>query len=383
MQSNCIKPGNIFFWTGMLLQLIYTGKIITINSYEKSTYYVFLILVSFSVSIGMKRKHEKREINLFIFLSLCAILHLFFTHDANLLRIVLMVFACKNIQSNAMKRYFAVIYPTFFATIVWLSLNTNFNPAYQEKIWRTSKGWELRWTLGFDGPTRMMFVWVCVIVSIQIYTGKMHKVRDILFLFVSIFLYFLSDSNTGIITSVMAIMLPYTLKFFVMRITNLVLLYSVRISLVIVLGLTIFATMVDINSTWLGVFLNGRTGSLYWIFHSGYHPGLFGVEIPDGARGLDNSYYYCTYLLGIVPMFIMIVLIWRLGTVYWKNKDVMGTAALITFISLAYVTQTFEHPYLNYILFLVMENWRQILGTDDEKSLTKKENRNRQFLVTI
>ena len=88
-------------------------------------------------------------------------------------------------------------------------------------------------------------------------------------------------------------------------------------------------------------------------------------------------------MLGIVPMFIMIVLIWRLGTVYWKNKDVMGTAALITFISLAYVTQTFEHPYLNYILFLVMENWRQILGTDDEKSLTKKENRNRQFLVTI
>lgn len=373
MKSNRIKYGNVFFWTGMLLQLFYTGRIITINSYEKSAFYVLLIMMLFSASIGINRKYGKKEMRLFVLLVLCGIMHLFFTEDANLLRIITMVFACENIRGYTLKKYLAVIYPAFFSITVWLSLNTNFNPAYQENVWRIAKGWELRWTLGFDGPTRMMFVWVCIIVSVQIYTGKINKVRDMLFLLGSIFLYSISDSNTGIIISMMAIILPYILGFFVKRKITWILLYSARVSLLIVLGLTFFATMVDIESTHLGVFLNGRTGSLYWTFHSGYYPRLFGTEIPDGARGLDNSYYYCTYLLGIVPMLILIMLIWRLGTVYWKNKDVMGTAALITFIFLAYVTQTFEHPYLNYILFFAMENWRQVLSPIYDKPFVEKK----------
>ena len=78
--------------------------------------------------------------------------------------------------------------------------------------------------------------------------------------------------------------------------------------------------IVDISGTAFGVFTNGRTYWLHYLFVNRVYPTLFGGEIPN-VKGLDNSYFYNFYLLGIIPMFFLILAINRLGRVYSKNKD--------------------------------------------------------------
>lgn len=108
--------------------------------------------------------------------------------------------------------------------------------------------------------------------------------------------------------------------------------------------------------------MNGRTATLYRILADGHYPRLFGGEIPKGYYGLDNSYFYCLYLLGIVPMLMMLYLIWKLAGILTLKKDLMGCSVLLSFVPIAYVTQIFEYPFLNYFLFLIMENWEDMIG---------------------
>lgn len=367
---------NIFFYIGMLIQLFYTTRIITINSYENSMVYILLIILCFSCTIclsGFKRK----EFKLFCILILLSIVHMFVVNDTNLLRLVLMLYAGRKMKVQDLKKYFAVSYLVVFVLVVLLSLYTDFGDVYQTGVWRTNVGWETRYTLGFDGATRMMFVWTCCIISIQLLTNTVNVIRDIIFLIISVYLFTISVSYTGIITSVFVIIVPYIVSYWVKKKSSVLIKYFIRGSLLFVLSLTMLAAAIDISKTSFGLFLNGRTGALHYLLSNGIYPSFLGRGIPEGIRGLDNSYFYCSYILGIIPMCFMLAAIWQLGNVYYKNKDIMGCSCTVCFILIAYVTQTFEHPYLNYFIFLIMENWNSFITGISTNVLLEKNARKR------
>lgn len=358
---------DIFFYIGLIIQIFYVLRIITINLYANSEIYTALIIIFFSISILLNKYNEK-EIIIMAILLLCALIHLYKTYDMNLLRIVMLIFAGKGINIHKFKKFLAIIYPLTFFGVWFLSQYYNLNTIYQENVWRTSVGWETRYTFGFDGPTRMMFIWICCIVSIQIYTHKINLIRDLTFLIFSIYLFSVSISYTGIVVAILAICLPYGCRFLENCKDSKVLKFLIPITLLIVLGLTFIASFINISQTSLGKLLNGRTFYLYHLIAIGVYPSLFGSHFSIKVAGLDNSYFYNFYILGIVPMIIMLIAIIKLGKVYYKKRDFIGLSCTAVFIIMAYVTQTFEVPFLNYFLFLIIENWKEIININFVKS---------------
>lgn len=356
-----IGLGDLFFYIGMLLQLYYTGRIITINSYENSSVYVLLILLCFSIAI-IKSKFTKKEINILAILIVISLLHMIAVNDTNLLRLCMMCYAGRRVNSDALKKFFFMVYVGLFVVVYYLSSNGMIDSGmFQEDVWRVTKGWETRVTLGFDGATRMMFIWICIIASCQLLFGAKMLVRDAIFLYISIYLFKISVSYTGIIVSVAAIAAPYIFTFCVKMFGEDCVKLILRGSLITVLVLTLAATVIDLSNTAFGIFLNGRTGGLHWLIANGYYPSLFGVTIPENVRGLDNSYFYSMYVLGLIPLGLMIAIIWQLSGTLSENRDLAACSVLVSFILIAYVTQTLEHPYLNYFLFLLMENWEDFV----------------------
>ena len=356
-----IKIGDMFFYIGMLLQLFYTGRIITINSYENSTIYVVLILICFSIAI-IKSKFTIKEINILVCLILISLCHMVAVGDTNLLRLCMMCYAGRRVAPDSLKKYFFASYVGLFALVYYLSSHGLIDSGmFQEGVWRVTKGWETRVTLGFDGATRMMFIWICIIASCQLLFGAKMLVRDAIFLYISMYLFKISVSYTGIIVSVAAIAAPYIFTFCVKMFGEDCVKLILRGSLITVLVLTLAATVMDLSNTALGIFLNGRTGGLHRLIANGYYPSLFGVTIPDNAVGLDNSYFYSMYVLCLMPLGLMIAIIWQLSSTLSENRDLAACSVLLSFILTAYVTQTLEHPYLNYFLFLLMENWEDFV----------------------
>ena len=361
MRKIRIKIGDMFFYIGMLLQLFYTGRIITINSYENSSIYVVLILICFSIAI-IKSKFTRKEINILVCLILISLCHMVAVGDTNLLRLCMMCYAGRRVAPDSLKKYFFASYVGLFALVYYLSSHGLIDSGmFQEGVWREKKGWETRVTLGFDGATRMMFIWICIIASCQLLFGAKMLVRDAIFLYISMYLFKISVSYTGIIVSVAAIAAPYIFTFCVKMFGEDCVKLILRGSLITVLVLTLAATVMDLSNTALGIFLNGRTGGLHRLIANGYYPSLFGVTIPENAVGLDNSYFYSMYVLGLIPLGLMIAIIWQLSSTLSENRDLAACSVLLSFILTAYVTQTLEHPYLNYFLFLLMENWEDFV----------------------
>ena len=193
MRKIRIKIGDMFFYIGMLLQLFYTGRIITINSYENSSIYVVLILICFSIAI-IKSKFTRKEINILVCLILISLCHMVAVGDTNLLRLCMMCYAGRRVAPDSLKKYFFASYVGLFALVYYLSSHGLIDSGmFQEGVWRVTKGWETRVTLGFDGATRMMFIWICIIASCQLLFGAKMLVRDAIFLtFPCIFLRFQS-----------------------------------------------------------------------------------------------------------------------------------------------------------------------------------------------
>lgn len=349
------------FYIALMLQIFYVLKIITVNSYENSAIYVFSICV-FSLITIANSSFNKREFIFFIMLLLTSIIHLILAENTNLLRIVMLVFSAKKIKGEGLIKFLAFAYPMIFIMVALLSINGVMGYVSLTGVWRVAIGWETRYTLGFDGPTRMMVIWLCCILSIQLYLKKTHIVRDVFFFIISLYLFKISVSFTGLIGSIIAISVPYICQYFKRKNHYKMLKYMVLSSLITVLSLTAIATLIDISTTPFGLLTNGRTYFLYESFSRGIYPTLFGGNIPD-VKGLDNSYFYNLYFLGVIPMLFMICAIWRLGNVYYENMDIMGISSTVTFIFIAYITQTFEHLFINYFLFLIMENWTQFMNT--------------------
>lgn len=360
----------IFFYFGMIIQLFYTARIITVNSYENSNIYVVMICILFLIPIVLEASFTKNQFQILVVMLGCSILHLLVANDTNLLRISLMLIAAKSIDVVRMKRFLSISYVIVFLTVILLSIYAGFNTVYQEKIWRVKDGFTIRYNLGFDGPIRMMFVWVCVMTSILIFQNKKNLKRDIVFMIISLYLFSISDSYTGLFGSLIALGMPYILDIFRNKSGYKIYGYAVKGSLLFVLMLTFVSGLIDISATKLGVFLNGRTGALYRLISGGIYPSLFGGDIPAGVKGLDNSYFYCFYLLGIIPMILFLAGIWRLGNIIARNKDLYGCSSAITFIALAYVGQVIEYPYLNYLLFIMMGYWNEMMVL---KTVKKKD----------
>lgn len=120
---------------------------------------------------------------------------------------------------------------------------------FQEGVWRVTKGWETRVMLGFDGATRMMFIWICIIASCQLLFGAKMLVRDAIFLYISMYLFKISVSYTGIIVSVAAIAAPYIFTFCVKMFGEDCVKLILRGSLITVLVLTLAATVMDLSNT--------------------------------------------------------------------------------------------------------------------------------------
>lgn len=374
-----ISIGDLFFYVGMLLQLFYTGRIITINSYENSSVYVFLILLCFSIAI-VKSKLTKKEINILVLVIMISALHMLAVNDTNLLRLCLMCYAGRRVDSNALKKFFVMAYVGLFATVYYLSANGMIDSGlYQERVWRVTAGWETRYNLGFDGPNRMMFMWVCIMASSQLLFGSKNLIRDVVFMGISIYLYSISISRSGIVVSIVTIIMPYILSFCIKKLGPNYIKKILHGSLMFVLILTVAAVAVDLSNTALGITLNGRTGGVHRIIANGIYPSLFGTVIPESYKGLDNSYFYVAYVMGIIPTGIMIFVIWKLSDVAAEKHDLATSSVILSFILLSYVMQTLEYPYLNYFLFILMENWDGFVLKTREFEQTVRRKRGVQY----
>ena len=130
-----LSISELFFYIGLILQLIYTGRIITINSYENSEFYIALILSCFAISISCNGYYHLSEIKTFIILLACSLLHFCCTQDLNLLRISLLIFAGRKIDSAKFRKFLLLAYAAFFFGVVFASVYTGFNEVSKTLVW--------------------------------------------------------------------------------------------------------------------------------------------------------------------------------------------------------------------------------------------------------
>ena len=129
---------NVFFYLGCIIQLFYIARIITINSYKNSAKYVLLIIILFLICI-LVTKYTKRELLILLILGICSFIHLIKTGDTNLIRLIIIVFAAKNVDSKQFKRFILLTYIIFFVSVIIMSIYGGFGTVYQEGVWRACK----------------------------------------------------------------------------------------------------------------------------------------------------------------------------------------------------------------------------------------------------
>lgn len=355
---------SILFFSGMIVQCYHTMQIITINSYKYSTMLVGIIIVLFGLCTLMD-SYKKSELQIIFVIIMFTGIQLIISRDLNFLRLVLMVIAGKGINEKAMRYFLLVIYAISFLGVIGLSLFAGFNSVYQESIWRTQKGVQIRYNLGFDGPIRLMIMWNCLLCTWYIFYSKKNIFLDLLLTIISLYIFWITDCYTGLFGSFLAIGVPYMLRTLSRIKGKIDWRYITKGSVFFVLGLTMLAMVFDISLTRFGSFLNGRTGNLYRYLHAGLYPKLFDYSTPKDAAALDNSYFFCLYKLGIIPTIIIIIAIVKLAGVLAKKRDLYGCGCFVSFAALAYVAQILEVPFLNYFIFLIILNWEEVFSLNN------------------
>lgn len=371
-KSGINRTAEIFFYASLLLELVIViiDKSDYINPIEGQMFRITFLLAAVKVLLT---KYSWKEWLWIAAFGVLGLLSYRVTGRNEILRIVVFVAACKNVE---LKRMMSVV---FYVTLggcmllVFLSLTGIYgNRGIMTDFGRDVV--ETRYCLGMGHPNAFhcMF-FMLTLLGLYLYGKRMKLYHFLLIFLLNGAVYLLTDSRTGMAITAAAILLTILFRYFPKAGEyRLVYLGGIVLFLACLL-LSVAASQYGLTKPLLARlddFMNGRILDLYWgsANHEGttIHWSLF-----SAAR---NTYYFdmgfvrVFYWYGIIPAvvyFLMnLLLIWEC----YKKKDTLGLVMMVTLAVYTVMEAHIISVYIgrNYILLLMGAYWSDMLHARSE-----------------
>ena len=337
------------------------------------TFLLFLIKVCLT-------KYTRREYVVIFLVCLLGAVSYFITERNEIIRLVMFVAACKNIEmKKCLKMVFWLTLSGCLA-IILLSVTGIYGAVSLTQDYGRGSI-ETRYTLGMGHPNALQcMVWALTALGIYLYREKMRFYHFVVVFILNVAAFVLSDSKTSFLVAVFTIAvaylsgekLPKRIKKLCAWLNGVVVIGSIGASIVMAANayrvynhdwhcVSDPVTMLFVR---LNDLLNGRVriltetvgweGSMNsWTLFSG----------PDSIYYFDMGWVRLFYWYGIIPGCVFVAVIVILLIYFLKKEDYLSIA-LIAAISLYTIAEAHViSVYLarNYVFFLIGAAWCEIL----------------------
>lgn len=301
-------------------------------------------------------KFTKKEL-IFIFISLIiGTITFLITKKPTLLITVLCIIGGKNIIiEDVFKKMFNIRCITFFSVVILAFLGLIENTQIQ--MWRNG-GMDTRYGLGFGHPNTLHLS-LFILVSLYIYNRyeKLNIFEYIAMIFLNFFIYNFSLSRTGMLVTLVLIILCAISKLKIKRLKNIIInapliLFITLLLFSIITGL-LYGKVDFIND--LDKFLNGRIAySNYYLQTYGFS--LFGSDIRNDKNALfDNGYLYMYIQFGIIGLIYLTTLFLKIFKDIKKKCNVKRAILVIAFLICIFTESFSPNIFMNIILLFAIE----------------------------
>ena len=205
------KKSEFFFWIGMLLQFSMSVWLITTQEISYSIYYVLGIMLCFGIKI-IHTRYTAREFYIILFLFSISVAAYVAQGDSKVLRIVFMLVAAKDIPYKRLLRFLMVVYCLLIVFIPFRCLVFGKGIISIYGTFGIGRKAGTRYMLGFDGPNRLVGIWMCLLAAFCLVREKRILKWDMIALVISIVFYKLTLSRTGLIGCMILILFPYIIS---------------------------------------------------------------------------------------------------------------------------------------------------------------------------
>lgn len=361
--------GQFCFYAGLVLELLIViiDKSAYINPVEGQLFRITFIL--FLIKVCCTKFSLKEWLWLLVFLLLAGICYMFSGRD-EAVRLVVFCAAFKNIDLKKSLKYTFWITLSGCILLVVLAVTGLFGNMYI--VDEGDRG--IRYCFGLGHPNAfLLYVLGFGHTGIYLYWEKMKSWIYALIFLAGIWLYFLTNSRTGIIILLFSLLLSLFLAYG----------KNIRNSRwVYIAGIAAFLFCVGM-SVWMAYyepyegpfypydrFFTGRITSMNTLEGGGgilRNWSLF--SRPENTKYFDMGYVRLFYWYGIIPGAVYVILYAMLIWQCYKKKNYMGFMMVLSFALYTMLEAHFISVYLgrNYALFLTGAYWSDMLHCRRQK----------------
>lgn len=301
------------------------------------------------------KKHNITEIA--IFLVACGLY--VFTREGAIIVLILLAISVRDLDDRYVVKNYLIINALFIIAFIIIG---NFLPdliKISDTHYRFKDGiYIVRNCFGLHNPNLIFFYSIGVYAAyIFLRFDKYNMVDRAILLFVTLFIYKITMSRTGLLTMIAALFLVDILKYLDLKKYKKVS-FLVKISPIILLIMSVGIGLLFSKNELFNDILASRPK--YWniyLTQEGNFLSLFGnvysAEIKQ-ANPLDNSYVYLTVMLGLVSVVFFMILLYKGIDILIKKNENKYIAVIIMFLVYSFAENILFEAGFNFgIVFLI------------------------------
>ncbi|MCI7040951.1 MAG: hypothetical protein MR992_02295 [Lachnospiraceae bacterium] len=367
------KAKNILFYTALTIELLILliDKSALTNPIEGRLFQITFLLFFLKLCVTEYTPKEWIWIAVFEILGLISYM---VTGRNEIIRIVTMIAACKDIDMRTVFSYMFKVVLTGCLLIVVLSMSGVLGSVNITGVFRGDQT-ETRYCLGMGHPNALhcMFFMILLLVM-YLYGEKMRLYQFLAAFFLNIGMFMLTGSKTGTMVSAFAILFTMIMQYFP-KLREMPTVYI--LTMVELAGCAFIAFWAAIHSRILPYYpnlrkfdrlLSDRIVNLY--YNSEVHAGTLSTwtlwGVPENEYYFDLGWVRLFYWYGIIPACIYLAILFLLIRQLQKERDYRGLVILTSLFIYTLVEAHIISVYLarDYTLFLIGAYWTKMFGAN-------------------
>ncbi len=363
------------FYLGVIIEvlILLVDKSAYINPIEGRLFQITFLL--FAVKVCFTRYTLKEYGAIFLFLLLGAASY-FITERNEIVRLVMMIAACKGIDMKKCLKLVFYMTLTGCALLILLSLLGIFGKASLTADFGRG-GEETRYILGMGHPNALQcMVWALTVLCLYLYGEKMKWYGFILLLIVNGYFFYLTDSKTSLLVAVFTVLYAGIIRLIK---NDKFRRFCSWAGVALTAGSVLMSVAIAANAyrvynfVWHGewskptqffVYLDrALTGRIRELTATNQMEGTIGTwrlfSNPESIYYFDMGWIRLFYWYGVIPACIFIIVLLALMGYCIRKKDYMAIIMIVSFSVYTVVEAHGISVYFarNYIFFLLGTYW--------------------------
>lgn len=367
---------DLLFYIGMWIEMIWSSLYYASFHMPFATILVFIAMQCFAFRIILTEHSSKELIWIGILIAL-GIACEFYTTRGFVLRAVLLILASKGIELKRVLKHYLIVNVVACTVIICVSGLGIAGVWMEENAYRAVDEVQNRYVLGFNSPNTTHYVLIRLgLVAMYIWWDKIKLWHTIVFLGINYMLYILTDSRTGFIVGVIAVILTIFFKYFSI-IKDWKIWYYMGI--IMILTMAVFSLHFLHWNFYEYDTLRTCPDYVYKVndmLVGRIHQALkYTQDIELSPIGTRQSGVYCD--MGYIKFFlqegfliygIYLVTVFKMILKQYRIKDYAGYIIIIAISFRMFMESSFvPFVFQNVILLLLIGNWSELLDPLNKK----------------